>query len=93
MGLEYWADTGCSGKYAYVNEFVEGKSVNVPGFISTLVSIDNLPIAHVLYSFDKEDGTMVLFEHNNTIHARDNMIDSSDNPIQYEDNGLRIDFC
>ena len=60
LGLDYWAETGCSVKYAYVNELFEGKSANETGFTSTLGSINNLPIAHVLYVFDKEDGNVVL---------------------------------
>ena len=66
MSLDSLVDTGCSVKHAYVDEFVEGKIVNVTGFRYTLVSIDKLPIAHILYTFDKEDETMVLLEHNNT---------------------------
>ena len=62
MGLDSWAGTECSGKHAYIDEFVEGKSVNVTGFTSTLGSIHNLTIAHVLYAFDKEDGTVFLLE-------------------------------
>ena len=92
MGLYYWAYTSCSGKKSYVDEFVEGKSVNVTGFTSTLGSIDNLPIAHLLYLFDKEDGTMVLLEHNNTIYMVDGMINSLDNPIRCEGNDARIDL-
>ena len=53
LRLYYWAEIGCSVKHAYVDEFVEGKILNVNGFTSTLGSIDNLPIAYVLYSFDK----------------------------------------
>ena len=67
VGLDSQADTGCSVEHAYVNEFVDGKSVNVNGFTSNLGSIDNLTIAHVQYEFYKEDGTEVLREHNNTI--------------------------
>ena len=92
LGLDYWSETGCSDKHAYVDEFVEGKSVNVTGSTSTLVSIDNIPISDVLYEFDKEDGTVVWLEHNNTIYKGDNMIDSLDNPIQCEDNYTRIDL-
>ena len=76
MGLDSWVDTDCSGKHTYVDEFVEGNSVNVTGLTSTLGSIDNLPVAHVLHSFDKEDGTMVLLEHNTTIYIGGNIIDS-----------------
>ena len=51
--LDSWADTGFPVKHAYVDEFVEGKILNVNGFTSTLGSIDNLPISYVLYSFGK----------------------------------------
>ena len=67
LGLDYWADTGWSVKRAYVDEFVEVKSVNVTEWTYILGSIYNLPIDHVLYIFDKEDVTVVLLEHNNTI--------------------------
>ena len=53
LSLDSWADTGFSGKHVYVDEFVEVKSANVTGFIPTLGYIDNLPIAHVFYEFDK----------------------------------------
>ena len=42
--------------------------------------------------FDKEDGTVVLIEHKNTIYMGDNMIDSLANPIQCGDNDARIDL-
>ena len=67
LGLDSWDDTGCSCKHAYVDGFVEGKSVNVTGFTSTFVYIYNITISHVLYAFDKEYGTVVLIEHNNTV--------------------------
>ena len=51
LGLYSWAGTSCSGKHAYVDEFVEGESVNVAS--------------------DKEDGTVVLLEHNTTIYMGD----------------------
>ena len=53
LGLDSWADTGFSVKNAHVDEFVEGKIVNITGFTYTLGSIDNLPISHTLYEFDK----------------------------------------
>ena len=92
MGLYYWARTGCSGKHASVYLFVEVKNDNVPGFISTLRYIDNLPIAHVLYAFNKEDGNVVLIEHNNTIYMGDDMINLLANSIQCEDNYLIINL-
>ena len=52
------------------------------GFTSILGSIYKRSIAHVLYTFDKEDGTVVFIEQNKTIYMGDDMIDSLDNPIQ-----------
>ena len=92
LGLDYWADTGFPDKHPYVDEFIDGKGVNVTGFTYTLVSIDNLPIAHVLYTFDKDDETVVFIEHNNTIYMGDDMIDPLDKPIHCEDNDVRIDL-
>ena len=60
LGLYSWADSIFSGKLDYVDEFVEVNSFNITGFTYTLVSIDNLPIYHFLYSFHKDGGTVVL---------------------------------
>ena len=92
MGLYSWDDTGFPDKHAYVDEFVYGKSVNVTVFKSTFWYIDSLPITNAFYAFYKEDGTVVLLEHNNTIYMGNNMIDSLANPIQCEDNDVRIDL-
>ena len=88
--LYSWSGTGFSVKYSYVDEFVEGKSVNVTKSTSTLGYIYDLPISHVLYTFDKEDVTVFLIEHNNTIYMNENIIDSLSNPIQCEDNDVRV---
>ena len=82
LSLDYWADTGFSVKHGYVDEFIEGKSVNVTELTSNLVSIDNLPMYHVLYAFDRKDGTMLFLEHNKTIYMGKNMIVSLANPIK-----------
>ena len=58
-----------------------------------MISIDNLPIYYVLCLFDKEDGTVVLIEHNNTIYMRYDMINSLANPIQCEYNDARMSLC
>ena len=34
-----WADTCCAGKHAFVEEFIEGKTVTATGFTSSLVSV------------------------------------------------------
>ena len=92
LGIDTWADTGCSGKHAYVEKFIEGKSVNVGGFSNSLGSLDGIPFANVLYACDLCNGTVVLLEHTNTIYLGKDMNDSLANPIQCEKNGVRIDI-
>ena len=89
LGLDSWADKGCSGRHAYVEEFVIGKTVTATGFSSALGKLDNLPYAHVLYAYDHEEGQVVLLEHNNTIYTGNNMDDVLPNPIQSEEAGMR----
>jgi hypothetical protein len=59
LGLDTWADTSCSGKHAYVESFIEGKTVNATGFTSSLGTMKDLPIANVLYAYDMNDGTTI----------------------------------
>ena len=92
LGLDTWADTGCSGKHAYVEEFLIGKTVTAMGFSSSLGKLDNLPYANVLYAYDHEDGSVLILEHNNTIYLGDAMQDSLANPIQSEEIGVRVDL-
>ena len=91
LGQDSWDDTGFLGKHAYDDEFFQGKSVNVTLLKSTLGYNDNLPIAHSLYAFDQQYGTVVVIEYNNTIYMGDKMINSLDNPIQCKYNDVRID--
>ena len=53
LGLDSWADAGFSRKHGSVDDFVEGNSSNVTVFTFTLGSIDNLPIDHVFFAFNK----------------------------------------
>ena len=92
MGLYSWADNDCSCKHDSIDLFVEGRSFNLTGLTFTLVYIDNLTIYHVFYEFDKEDGTVVLLENNNTKYMGSNMIDLFVIPIQCEDCDVRIDL-
>jgi len=92
LGWDSWAETSCSGKHAYVEEFVEGRTVTATGFSSSLGSIKDLPIAHVLYAYDAADGETLILEHNNTVYLGDNLVDSLANPIQSEDNDVRVDI-
>ena len=80
--MDIWADTGCSGKHAYVEESLIGKTVTAMGFSSSLAKLENLAYAHVLYAYDPEDGSALLLEHNNTIYLGDAIQDSLSNPIQ-----------
>ena len=68
LGIDSWADTSCSGKHAYVESFVEGRTVNATGFSASLGSMKNLPIANVVYAYDKADGQTLLLENKNTIY-------------------------
>ena len=52
LGIDSWADTSCSGKHAYVEEFIEGKNVTASGFSNSLGELKNLPMANVLYAHD-----------------------------------------
>ena len=92
LGLDSWADTSCSGKHAFVDEFILGKSVTATGFTSSLGSMKNLPLANVLYAYDTNRGTTLLLEHSNTIYLGNDMEDSLANPIQSEECGNRVDL-
>ena len=92
LKLDTWTDTGCSGKRAYVEEFVIRKTVTTMGFSSSLGKLDNLPNAQVLYAYNHEDGSVLLLEHNNTIYLGDAMQDSLSNPLQPEEVGVRVDL-
>ena len=59
LGIDSWADTSCSGKHAYVLEFIEGKTVTATGFSSGLGSLNNLPIANVAYAHDLPSGETI----------------------------------
>ena len=88
LGFDTWADTSCSGKHAYVESFVDGKSATATGFTPALGKMTSLPIANVLYAHDLSDGSVVLLENFNTIYLGNNMTDSLINPIQAEDNDV-----
>ena len=91
LGIDTWADTSCAGKHAFVEEFIEGKTVTATGFTSSLGSMANLPIANVVYAYDALDGTVILLECNNSIYLGDSMTDSLMNPIQAEEVEVRVD--
>ena len=92
LGLDLWADTSCAGKHAFVEEFIEGRSVTATGFLPSLGSASNLPIANVIYAYDTHDGQVLLLESNNAIYLGEQMDDCLQNPIQCEEAGVRIDL-
>ena len=92
LGLDTWVGTGYSGKYAYLEEFLIGKTVTAMGFSFSLGKLGNLPYAHMLYAYDHEDGSVLLLEYNNTIYLGDAMQDSLLNPRQSEEISVRIDL-
>ena len=92
LGFDTWADTSCAGRHAYIESFIEGKSVNAVGFSSSLGSLKNLPIVNAVYAYDYADGQTVLLENFHAIYVGEDMEDSLANPIQCEDNNVRIDM-
>ena len=90
--MDIWADTGCSGKHAYVEESLIGKTVTAMAFSSSLGKLENMAYAHVLYAYDHEDRSVLLLEHNNTIYLGDAMQDSLSYPVQSEEISIRMDL-
>lgn len=64
LGWDTWADTGCTGKHEFVEEFIEGTTVTASGFANSLGKLKDLPLANVVYAYDKVDGTTILLEQN-----------------------------
>ena len=79
--IDTWVDTGCLGKHAYVEEFIIGKTVSATRFSPSLGKLDNLPYAHMLYTYDHHDRTTLIIKHNNTIYLGGDMEDSLCSPI------------
>ena len=66
--INSWADTWCSGKHAFVEEFIEGETVTCTRFTSPLLSVSNIPIVKIIYVYDAPYGTVLLLECNNSIY-------------------------
>ena len=92
-GIDSWADIGCSGRHAHVEEFVIGKTVSATGFSPSLGKLDNLRYANVLYAYNHQDGTTLIIEYNNTIYLGRDMEDSLCNPIQSKEAGTKVDIA
>ena len=61
LGLDSWANTGCFGKHAYIEEFGIRKRAKVTGFSSSLGTLDNLPYVYVLFAYNHKEGSVTLF--------------------------------
>lgn len=92
MSINSWADTCCSGRHAFVKEFVEGKMVNVVGFADSLGTVENLLIAHVVYAYNLSGSSVILLECNNSIYMENTMKDVLINPIQCKEHNAKVDI-
>ena len=54
LGIDSWADTCCVDKHAYIESYVEGKTVTTNGFSNELPAIKNLSIVNAKYAYDSE---------------------------------------
>ena len=91
LGINYWADTCCSGKHTFSEEFIKGNTVTAMVFTSSLGSVSNLPIENVFYAYDALDVTVILLECNNPIYIGQKKSDSLLNPIQAEEVRVCVD--
>ena len=92
LGIDSWADTTCSGKHAYVSEFIMGKSITAAGFTPALGQMEDLSIANVIYAYDTDTEDTILLGCNNIIYKEKHMQDSLINPIQCEEIDVRVDI-
>ena len=66
--MDSWGGTSFSVKHAYVEEFVEGRSITDTVFTSELGSMKHPTITNLLYVYDLSDETTIILEHNLTIY-------------------------
>ena len=92
LGLDTWADTSVVGRHAFINSYVDGKSVTAQGFASSLPSLNNIPIVNCSFAYDSPDGTVYILEINNALYLGKDMEHSLLCPNQCEDNDVRIDL-
>ena len=91
LGIDSWADTCCVGKHAFVEEFIENKTVTAAVFTPSLGLVSNISIENVVYTYDAPDRTVLLLECNNSIYIGQKISDSLLNPIQAEEVGIYVD--
>ena len=75
-----------------MEEFIDGTTVTATGFADSLGKFENLPLAHVVYAFDQDDGQTILLEHSKVTYLGDKMGDSLANLIQSEEYGIHMDL-
>ena len=92
LGWDIWADTGCAGRHAFVEDFIEGTTVTASGFANSLGKLKDLPLANIVYVYDKPDLNTILLEQNRVIYLGWDMPNSLANPIQSEGFGMRVDL-
>ena len=67
LGIDTWYDTACAGKQSFVEKFIMGNFITTRGFTTALISLDNLPIAIILYSYDASNCVTIILDANNSI--------------------------
>ena len=89
--IDTWVNTACAGKYSFVEKFVLGKFINAKRFTMALYSLENLPIANVLYSYDATKCETTILDVKTSILLCDKMEDLLIKSIQSEEVGARVD--
>ena len=68
-----------------------GKFITLRGFTTALGSLDNLPIADVLYAYNEENGEIIILKAKKSIYLCDKMDELLIKPIQSEEVGVQVD--
>ena len=68
-----------------------GKFITAKGFTTALGSLDNLPIADVLYAYNEENSEIIILKAKKSIYLCDKMDELLIKPIQSEEVGVHVD--
>ena len=79
LGIDSYADTSCSGRYAHVIEFIEGKEVIARAWDNHTTK--HFKIANVAYAYDLLNGHIIILIVNQSIDGGDLMEDSLLHPM------------
>ena len=90
LGFDSYADTSCAGRHAWIESYVEGKTVTANGFATEMGTLENLPIVNVLYAYISPDGEVFILRVNNSTYLSNSMEDSLLCPNQCRLNGIEI---